>query len=50
MMSLRLIARWGQPLYELVSSTSVGLAPGGAGPSAASTPVLDVVQPFSTGL
>ena len=32
MMSLRLIACWGQPLYGLVSSSSVGLAPGAAGP------------------
>ena len=32
MMSLRLIARWGQPLYGLVPFTCVGLAPGRAHP------------------
>ena len=29
MMFRRLIARWGQPLYELFSSTSIDLVPGG---------------------
>ena len=31
-MSLRVIARWGQLLYGLVSFTSVGLAADGVGP------------------
>ena len=30
-MSRRLIARWGQPLYELLSSISINLVPGGTG-------------------
>ena len=31
MMSRRLIARWGQPLYELFCSISIDLVPGGTG-------------------